>query len=134
MAYGKYTGLKGWLYKGSTPYYAFALHRLSAMGIILFVGLHVAASFSMQQNLGTWGTTINIIYESWWFQIFVIFCVLFHTLNGVRVVVLDIWPKLQKYEREAVYLLWAVFVPSYLLTVFILVMNNAGGSVLLRRK
>jgi succinate dehydrogenase / fumarate reductase cytochrome b subunit len=129
MAFGKYTGLKGWLYKGSTPYYAFSLHRLSAMGIILFVGFHVAASFSMQQALGTWGTTVNIIYESWWFQIFVIFCVLFHTLNGVRVVVLDIWPKLQKYEREAVYLLWAVFVPIYLLTVFILVMNNAGGSV-----
>ena len=47
MAYGKYTGFKGLLYKGSTPYYAFALHRLTAMGIVLFVGTHIAASFSM---------------------------------------------------------------------------------------
>jgi len=121
MAYGKYTGFKGWLYKGSTPYIGFALHRLTAMGIILFVGMHVAASFSMQQVLGTWGTTINIIYESWWFQIFVVFCVLFHTINGVRVVILDIWPKLLKYSREAVYLEFAIFIPIYALTVFLII-------------
>jgi succinate dehydrogenase / fumarate reductase, cytochrome b subunit len=128
MAYGKYTGLKGWLYKGSTPYYAFALHRLSAMGIILFVGLHVLASFSMQQVLGTWGTTINIIYESPWFQIAVVFCVLFHALNGVRVVIMDFWPRLLKYSREAVYLMWAIFIPIYLLTVYLLIMNAIAGA------
>jgi succinate dehydrogenase / fumarate reductase cytochrome b subunit len=127
MAYGKYTGFRGLLYKGSYPYYAFALHRLTAMGIILFVGFHVAASFSMQQVLGTWGTTINTIYESWWFQIIVVFCVLFHTLNGFRVAILDIWPKLLKYEREAVYLLWAVFIPVYVLTVFVIVSGALSG-------
>jgi succinate dehydrogenase / fumarate reductase cytochrome b subunit len=121
MAFGKYTGLQGWLYKGGTPYYAFALHRLTAMGIILFVGLHILASFSMQQILGTWGTTINIIYESWWFQIVIVFCVLFHTFNGFRVAILDIWPKMLKYSREAVYLFWAVFIPVYLLTVYLIV-------------
>jgi succinate dehydrogenase / fumarate reductase cytochrome b subunit len=121
MAFGKYSGLKGWLYEGSTPYYAFALHRLTAMGIILFVGLHILASFSMQQLLGTWGTAINTIYEAWWFQIVVVFCVIFHTFNGFRVAILDIWPKLIKYSREAVYLLWAVFIPVYLLTVYLIV-------------
>jgi succinate dehydrogenase / fumarate reductase, cytochrome b subunit len=123
MAYGKYTGFKGWLYKGSTPYIAFAIHRLTAMGIILFVGLHVLSSFSMQQVLGTWGTTINTIYESAWFQIIVVFCVIFHVFNGFRVAILDIWPKLIKYERETVYILWAVFTPVYLLTVYFLVTN-----------
>ncbi len=121
MAVGKYTGLQGWLYKGSTPYWAFSLHRLTAMGIILFVGLHVIASFSMQQILGTWGTALNTIYESWWFQIIVVFCVIFHTLNGFRVAVLDIWPRMLKYSREAVYLLWAVFIPIYILTVYLIV-------------
>ncbi len=127
MAYGKYTGFKGWLYKGSTPYYAFALHRITALGIILFVGVHVLSSFSMQQVLGTWGTTINTIYESWWFQIAVIFCVLFHVFNGFRVAILDLWPRLIKFERETVYLLWAIFVPIYLLTVYIIVSTKLAG-------
>jgi len=130
MAYGKYTGLQGWLYKGSTPYWAFALHRLTAMGIILFVGIHVAASFSMQQVLGTWGTTINTIYESWWFQIAVVFCVIFHTLNGFRVAVLDIWPRLLKYSREAVYLLWAIFTPLFLLTVYLIITKAIAAGTL----
>ncbi len=128
MAYGKYTGLQGWLYKGSTPYYAFALHRITALGIIFFVGVHVLASFSMQQALGTLGTTINIIYESPWFQIAVVFCVLFHVLNGIRLVILDTWPRLIKYTREAVYLLWAIFIPIYLLTVYIIVSKAIFGS------
>jgi len=127
MAYGKYTGLEGWLYKGSVPYYAFALHRLTAMGIILFVGVHVAASFSMQQVLGTWGTTINTIYESWWFQIIVVFCVLFHALNGFRVAMLDLFPRLLKYDREAVYLFWGIFTPIYILTVYVIVTKALTG-------
>ncbi len=127
MAYGKYTGLQGWLYKGSVPYYAFALHRLTAMGIILFVGMHVISSFSMQQVLGTWGTTVNTIYESWWFQIIVVFCVVFHALNGFRIAILDIWPRLIKYSREATYLFWAVFIPIYLLTAYLIVLKGITG-------
>lgn len=128
MAYGKYSGFKGLFYNAGGPYHSFSLHRLTAMGIILFVGMHVAASFSMQQGLGTWGTTINVIYKSWWFQIFIVFCVLFHTINGVRVVILDIWPKLIKYSCEAVYLEWAIFIPIYLLTVFLIVTNAINTS------
>jgi succinate dehydrogenase / fumarate reductase cytochrome b subunit len=129
MAYGKYSGIKGLFYKAGGPYHSFSLHRLTAMGIILFVGLHVIASFSMQNVLGTWGTTINIIYESPWFQLLVVFCVLFHTLNGARIVILDTWPKLIKYTREAVYLQWAIFVPIYLLTAYFIFMNAIGSSV-----
>jgi succinate dehydrogenase / fumarate reductase, cytochrome b subunit len=129
MAYGKYSGFKGLFYKAGGPYHSFSLHRLTAMAIILFVGTHVAASFSMQQGLGTWGTTINVLYESWWFQIFIVFCVLFHTINGVRVVILDIWPKLIKYSREAVYLEWAIFIPIYILTVFLIVTNAINVSI-----
>ncbi len=56
-------------------------------------------------------------------DIVVVFCVLFHTLNGLRVVILDIWPKLIKYQREAVYLVWAIFIPIYILTVYLIVMK-----------
>ena len=121
MAYGKYTGLQGWLYKGSTPYYAFAFHRLTAMGIILFVGIHVVATFGMQRVLGNWGITLNTIYEAWWFQIIVVFCVIFHTLNGFRIAILDFWPRLIKYSREAVYLLWAIFTPLFLITAYMII-------------
>lgn len=121
MAFGKYIGWKGVTYRGGGPMLTFLLHRITALGIILFVGLHVLASFSMQQLVADdLGTAINTIYEAWWFQIFVVFCVIFHALNGLRITILDIFPKLLKFEREAIWLEWAIFIPLYGLTVFVL--------------
>lgn len=99
----------------------FLLHRITALGIITFVGLHILASFFMQQLVADQlGTAINIIYEAWWFQIFVVFCVIFHTFNGLRITILDIFPKLLKFQREAIWLEWAIVIPLYGLTVFML--------------
>ena len=65
MAFGKYVGWKGVTYRGGGPMLTFLLHRITALGIILFVGLHVLASFVMQQLVaGDIGTAINIIYKS----------------------------------------------------------------------
>ena len=127
MAFGKYTGWKGLTYRGGGPMLSFLLHRITAIGIILFVGLHVLASFSMQQGLGEWGTTLNVIYESWIFQIFVFFCVIFHSLNGLRITILDFWPKLLKFQREILWLQWLIFVPVYGLAIFIMIMNGLSG-------
>lgn len=121
MAFGKYIGWKGLTYRGGGPMLTFLLHRITALGIILFVGLHVLASFSMQQLIvSKVGTAINTIYEAWWFQIFVVFCVIFHTLNGLRIVLLDLFPKMLKFQREATWLQWAIFIPLYVLVVYIL--------------
>ena len=106
---------------------SFLLHRITAVGIILFVGLHVLASFSMQQGLGDWGTTINIIYESWIFQIFVFFCVIFHSLNGLRITILDFWPKLLKFQREILWLQWLIFIPIYGLAIFMMIKTGLSG-------
>jgi succinate dehydrogenase / fumarate reductase cytochrome b subunit len=118
--------LEGLKYQGGGPMLAWILHRLTALGIILFVGLHVIASFFMQQLGSDFATTINIIYESWIFQIIVAFCVIFHALNGLRIVICDLWPQSLMYQREILWLQWFIFVPIYSLTVFILIYINIG--------
>jgi succinate dehydrogenase / fumarate reductase cytochrome b subunit len=128
MAFGKYIGWKGLTYRGGGPMLTFLLHRITALGIILFVGLHILASFAMQQLGGDLGTAINIIYESWWFQIFVVFCVIFHTFNGLRITILDFFPRMLKFQREATWLEWAIIIPLYGLTVFILFYTGLIGA------
>ena len=128
MAFGKYTGWKGMTYRGGSPMLAFLLHRITAVGIILLVGLHVLASFSMQQALwGDFGIFINTIYESWWFQPLVVFCVLFHTLNGLRIVIMDFWPRLLKYQRETLWLEWIVFVVTYAMILGFIIKSGLNG-------
>lgn len=121
---GFFQGLK---YQGGGPMLAWMLHRITGLSILLIVGLHVYASFFMQQTGSDLGTTFNIIYESWIFQIIVIFIVIFHGLNGLRIIILDVWPNALRFQREALWLQWFIFVPVYGLTIFILVYTGLIG-------
>ncbi len=118
---------EGLKYQGGGPMLAWLLHRISGLAILLFVGLHVVASFFMQQTGSDLATNINIIYESWIFQILITFIVIFHALNGLRIAILDIWPRFLVYQREALWLQWFIFIPVYGLTIFILIQRSLSG-------
>lgn len=105
------------------------LHRITGLSILLFVGLHVIASFFMQQTGSDLATALNTVYEAPLFQILVAFVVLFHGLNGLRIVLLDFWPGFHNRVDvyRALWLQWSVFIPIYLLTVFFLVQRSLAG-------
>jgi succinate dehydrogenase / fumarate reductase cytochrome b subunit len=128
MALKRNVGLAaGARYRGGGPMLAWALHRISGLAMILFISTHVLASFFQHQLGSDLGTTINIIYESIYFQVFIYFAVIFHTLNGLRIVILDTWPGLLEYQREATWLQWLIFIPVYGLTIFMMVSRAASG-------
>ena len=87
------TGLR---YKGQGPYLTFVLHRIGGLGMAIFVAVHILASFMG----GDIGRFLNGIYENWAFQIFIFFCVLFHAINGLRITLSDLFPKLIEHQRE----------------------------------
>jgi hypothetical protein len=102
--------LTGARYRGGGPMWAWILHRISGLGIIIFVSLHVLASFFQHQLGSEIGLTINIIYESVYFQLFIYFVVIY------------------EYQREAIWLQWLIFVPIYGLTVMIMIQRFISGS------
>jgi succinate dehydrogenase / fumarate reductase cytochrome b subunit len=110
-------------YKGQGPMLTFVLHRIGGLGMAIFVTTHLLATF-LGGDIGAW---VNKIYESWGFQIFIFFCVLFHAINGLRITILDLWPNLLEHQREAIWLEWAVFLPIYAMAVLIIVRNALGG-------
>ena len=128
MALNRKVGLlAGAKYKGGGPMLAWVLHRISGLGIIIFVALHVIASFLTQEMGSDLGIAINIIYESIYFQLFIVFCAIFHGINGFRIIVLDIWPRLIRYQKEATWLEWFVILPLYILTAFIMIRRYLAG-------
>jgi succinate dehydrogenase / fumarate reductase cytochrome b subunit len=110
-------------YRGEGPMLTFILHRIGGLGMVIFVTVHILASFLG----GDGGIIANTIYENWLFQIFIFFCALFHAINGLRITILDLWPKLIEFQREAIWVEWAVFLPVYSLAVFVIVRNALGG-------
>jgi succinate dehydrogenase / fumarate reductase, cytochrome b subunit len=110
-------------YQGKGPMLTYFLHRIGGLGMVTFVGLHVLASFIG----GRVGSSINIIYENWAFQILIFFLVLFHMINGLRIIILDLFPKLVEHQREAIWLEWLVFLPVYGMAVYVIVTTALGG-------
>jgi len=109
-------------YQGNGPMLTYFLHRIGGLGMVTFVGLHVLASFMG----GTAGRSINLVYENWVFQIVIFFLVLFHMINGLRIIILDLWPKLIEHQREAIWLEWMVFLPVYGMAVYVIVSTALG--------
>jgi succinate dehydrogenase / fumarate reductase cytochrome b subunit len=101
----------------------YILHRIGGLGMALFITVHILSSFVG----GDAGVFLNTIYESWIFQIFIFFCVLFHALNGLRITILDLWPSLIVHQREAMWLEWVVFLPIYVIAVLVIVRGALGS-------
>jgi succinate dehydrogenase / fumarate reductase cytochrome b subunit len=115
--------LEGLRYQGKGPMLTFLLHRIGGLGIVIFVSVHLLSSFLGGQA----GVFLNTIYEHWLFQIFIFFCALFHAINGLRIVILDLWPKLVEHQREAIWVEWAVFLPIYAIAVIVILRTALGG-------
>jgi succinate dehydrogenase / fumarate reductase cytochrome b subunit len=110
-------------YKGGGPMLTFILHRIGGVGMALFVTVHILASFLG----GKGGVFVNAIYENWIFQIFIFFCALFHAINGLRITIVDLFPKLLVHQREAIWVEWAVFIPLFAIAVFVIMSTALGG-------
>ncbi len=113
----------GLRYKGPAGYITYILHRIGGLGMAIFITTHILASFVG----GRTGGFFNGIYENWAFQIFIFFCVLFHAINGLRITILDLFPKLLDYQKEAIWIEWAVFIPLYGISVFVIMTTALGG-------
>jgi succinate dehydrogenase / fumarate reductase cytochrome b subunit len=99
-------------YRGGEGMLAWAFHRISGVAIWLFVMLHVldiflvgAAPDVYDSLLGIYATPGGIIME-WLLGA----AVLYHALNGLRIVVMDFWPPLTRYHRQLWYLCWGIFI------------------------
>jgi succinate dehydrogenase / fumarate reductase cytochrome b subunit len=124
MTLTRNVGLSWLKYRGGGPYLVWLFHRIGGLAIILFVSMHVISSFFMQQTGSDFATAINIVYESVYFQLFIYFFVIFHAINGLRIILMDLWPKLLEYQREAIWLEWLIFVPVYGLILYIMIRNS----------
>jgi succinate dehydrogenase / fumarate reductase, cytochrome b subunit len=115
-----WTGLR---YKGQGPYLTFILHRIGGLGMGIFVTMHILVSFLG----GDIGTFLNDVYKHWAFQIFIFFCALFHAINGLRITLLDLFPKLIEHHREAIWIEWAIFLPTFGISALVIIMTALGG-------
>ena len=105
------------VYRGGTGQWSWALHRLTGVGVLLFLFAHI-----LDTALIILGPTLyNRIIALYRLPLFglaevgLFAAVLYHSLNGVRICVIDFWPAATRYHKlmwgGVMVLFFAVFLP-----------------------
>jgi succinate dehydrogenase / fumarate reductase cytochrome b subunit len=97
----------GTLYRGREGMWSWVAHRITGMLIFVFLFAHVLDTALVRVSPEAYNTVI----ESYKNPIVglgeagLVAAVLFHSFNGIRVILVDFWSKGTKYQRQ---MLWAV--------------------------
>ena len=98
-------------YRGGEGMLAWAFHRISGLAIWVFILLHV---------FDIWLASVNpVLYD----ELLVVYAsapgrvgeallgaaLLFHALNGLRIIIIDFWPAMARYHRLIWRLNWIAF-------------------------
>ena len=98
-------------YRGREGMVAWAFHRLSGVGIFAFVVLHVIDIYLVGGNPELYDDILDF-YASIPGRILEVVlgaALLYHALNGLRIIIIDLWPRLTRFHRELWYLNWVIF-------------------------
>jgi succinate dehydrogenase / fumarate reductase, cytochrome b subunit len=127
------TGYAG--YRGREGHWAFLLHRITGLGVVLFLAIHILDTSFVYFAPHLYDDVINI-YRSTLFglgEIALVFCLFFHGVNGLRIAYLDLFaPKdwsIAKTRRTTYIALAAslvLWVPSAGWMLFNLLKHNYG--------
>lgn len=96
------TAQRGSAYKGGVGQWSWAAHRITGVGIIAFLFGHIVDTFGVGFGPELYDETISL-YKQWWFkpfEVMLIGAVLFHALNGMRIILFDFWPNLALRQKE----------------------------------
>lgn len=101
-------------YQGGIGQYSWALHRITGVGVLIFLCLHILDTFLIILGPEHYNAIIQL-YRVPAFRVMEVglfACVLFHALNGLRIVLFDFWEGLLPYHRRLFYIELVVFVAA----------------------
>jgi len=117
----------GTQYRGKVGMWSWVLHRISGVGIFFFLLVHVLDTALVRVSPEAY----NIVIESYktpvvgLAELGLVGAILFHGLNGLRVIAIDFWSKGTKHQSAMFWIVIAVtvitvagFAPMHLARVF----------------
>jgi succinate dehydrogenase / fumarate reductase cytochrome b subunit len=99
-------------YRGSEGMLAWAFHRISGVAIWAFILLHVLDIWLVGANPALYDEVLKV-YASPAGRVGELLlgaALLYHALNGLRIIIMDFWPRMTRYHKQLWYLNWVLFV------------------------
>ena len=105
-------------YRGREGHWSWILHRLTGVGVFVFLMVHIVDTAFIG-----WGPELYnkamALYRLPFFRVGEVVLagmVLYHALNGVRIIIIDFWPQATVAHRKMVYAVVVVFAVIFIPT------------------
>jgi len=95
----------GTLYKGREGQWSWLAHRVTGVGIILFLFAHVVDTALVGWGPSAYNRVVAVYHNPFirLLELALVGMVIYHALNGLRIMVIDFWPKANDFNRQMIY-------------------------------
>jgi succinate dehydrogenase / fumarate reductase, cytochrome b subunit len=112
----------GSLYRGRGGQWSWMAHRVTGAAIILFLFAHVVDTALVGWGPAAYNRVISVYRNPivGLLELGLVAAVLYHALNGVRIMVIDFWPKAAEWHRQLLYGTVGLFLASMAPITFVM--------------
>ncbi|MCV7269822.1 succinate dehydrogenase, cytochrome b556 subunit [Mycolicibacterium doricum] len=115
------------LYRGDPGMWSWVLHRISGATIFFFLFVHVVDTALVRVSPDAYNAVIET-YKTpiiGLMEIGLVAAVLYHALNGIRVILIDFWSKGARYQRQMLWVVAGVFITVMIASLGVIGMHMA---------
>ena len=115
------------LYRGDPGMWSWVLHRITGATIFFFLFVHVLDTALVRVSPQAYNAVIET-YKTpivGLMEIGLVVAVLYHALNGIRVILIDFWQHGPRYQRQMLLVVVGVFLAVFIPAVGIIGMHMA---------
>lgn len=116
---------RGPIYKGGIGQWSWVAHRVTGVGIIAFLFGHIVDTFAVGFGPELYNETVSL-YKQWWFtpaEVMLIGAVIYHALNGLRIILFDFYPGLALRQKTFAYAELVLFVAAFVPAAIFMLVN-----------
>ncbi len=114
------------IYAGDVGQYAWVLHRATGLGVLFFLLIHVIDIMLIGLGPKVYDTTVAFYANPFLvpMEIALVLALLYHSINGIRIMVVNFWESGAYREREMFYAALALSVLLVLPSVYVLISKS----------
>src|SRR6266536_2776926 len=113
----------GKLYRGREGQWSWIAHRVTGVAIILFLFAHIVDTALIGWGPNAYNRVVNVYKNPAirFLELGLVAAVIYHALNGVRIMVIDFWPKASDFNRQLIYGTVGLFVAGMIPITYLIV-------------
>jgi succinate dehydrogenase / fumarate reductase, cytochrome b subunit len=104
------------MYRGQSGQWSWLLHRVTGMGVLLFLLVHIVDITLLGFGPTIYNDAINV-FSLWPIRLAslaLIGSVLYHAFNGARIILIDFWASGYKYQQAMFYIVLGLTIVSFI--------------------